>query len=465
MLGQKIWLPILIAVFVGSSTILSEPQPLSESTASPAIVPEKPPGVINPTSTSTNPLFAEGVPEHLQCPQEWVGVRVGVLLGDASLEKKFEEHIEMYEDIIEKWNPNRPLSEIWDLVKIRKQDFLKPENIKVEVLTQFILDFPEMFDLGEEALRVQYMMDVELGRKDPDWNVAVLYDGRVFRMKANYKYQVRFTEVIEVESGREAVKSYELGPPDPSAPINGEHFIDLDVMTDDHIADMEGWNYNINPYTTNVPLRKIPPDFVNPTSTSTNPLFADGVPKHLQCPPELVGIYDIRIENRPFEVDPETFERIHQARLEILEKWNPNRPLTEVWPLFIAAEKRYKSNAVAYLAREGLGQERFDWQCQLTLDFPEIFALFDEDFGRAWNMRSVELGELSPDFNLLMLVDSRGRTRRLRTESQKKYVFTGLVTGLRRTYQHSPSHYEAVPEVISIDFDTITDEELEALQG
>lgn len=32
-------------------------------------------------------------------------------------------------------------------------------------------------------------------------------------------------------------------------------------------------------------------DFVNPTSTSSNPLFADGVPEHLQCPPELIGDY------------------------------------------------------------------------------------------------------------------------------------------------------------------------------
>ena len=404
MLEQKIWLPILIAMFVEVSAVLSEPQPLSESTASPAVVSEKPPGVINPTSTSTNPLFAEGVPEHLQCPPELVGFRPDPDDGLEDLDEKTDRKLETFlerlmEEIPEKWNPHRPLPEIWTQMIERHKRLELATQGTIDMAVQYALDFPEILLLMEEDTpRAMYMMAVETGEKDPDWNVAVLHDGRVFRMKANYTYHVRFTEVIDVETERKTLKSYVFGPPDPSAPINGEHFIDLDVMADDHIADMEGWNYNINPYTTNVPRRKIPPNFVNPTSTSKNPLFADGVPDHLQCPPELVGIYDVgTFYDTGFELEPEIFQRIDQARLEILEKWNPNRPLTEVWPLFIAAEKRYKSNAVAYLAGEGLGQERFDWLVQLTLDYPEIFVLFEEDSERAWNMRMIEIGEQIPN--------------------------------------------------------------------
>ena len=444
--------------------VSEQPQTLAEPTERDAVVSETQPTAyfVNPTSKSSNPLFADGVPEHLQCPPEWVGVRVD----DDSVTEELVSIVEtIWEEIKEKWNPNRPLPEIWDSA-IERQKHLrekKPEGSSVDFLIQLMLDFPEMAALFEEdSPRAMYMVAVGTGEKDPDWNVAVLHDGRVFRMKANYKYQVRFTEVMDVETGREAVKSYDLGPPDPSAPIHGQRIINLDETTDAEIASQGGWNYNINPYTTNVPRRKISPDFVNPTSTSMNPLFADGVPEHLQCPPELVGIYDVgTFYDTGLELEPEIFQRIDQARLEILEKWNPNRPLTEVWPLFIAAEKRYKSNAIAYLAREGLGQERFDWQCQLTLDFPEISVLFKEDSERAWRMRRVEIGELSPDFNIVSLLDGSNRTFRI--DRHKRYEFTWEVNGQRNTMTFNTDDPNV--EVIRINLETITDEELEQLQG
>jgi len=179
----------------------------------------------------------------------------------------------------------------------------------------------------------------------------------------------------------------------------------------------------------------------------------------------LVGIYDKVVLYRPLELDPETIQRIHQVRLEILEKWNPNRPLTEVWGMFIEAEKWYKSNAVPFLAGKGFGQERFDWLFQLTLDFPEIFVLFEEDLERAWGMRMVEIGELPPDFNMLMLTDGRGRTRGFRTDGHKKYVFTGLANGDSREVRHSLLFHEAAPEVIHINLNTTSDDALEQLGG
>lgn len=106
--------------------------------------------------------------------------------------------------------------------------------------------------LAQDAPRAMYLMDVETGEKAPDWNVVVLHDGQIFRMKANYQYHVRFTEVMDVETGRQAVKSYAFGPPDPSAPIMGHYFIDLGVMPAAYIVRLEGWNYNINPYTARI---------------------------------------------------------------------------------------------------------------------------------------------------------------------------------------------------------------------
>ena len=79
-------------------------------------------------------------------------------------------------------------------------------------------------------------------------------------------------------------------------------------------------------------------DVVNPTSTSSNPLFKDGVPEHLQCPKDLVGVYFK-------EVSSETIQQVQRIGIEILERWNPNRPLTEVWPAFIEVEKWYHDNA------------------------------------------------------------------------------------------------------------------------
>lgn len=50
--------------------------------------------------------------------------------------------------------------------------------------------------------------------------------------------------------GRAAVKSYDLGPPDPSMPVKGHRIINLDEMSNREVVEFGGWNYNINPYTT-----------------------------------------------------------------------------------------------------------------------------------------------------------------------------------------------------------------------
>lgn len=201
--------------------------------------------------------------------------------------------------------------------------------------------------------------------------------------------------------------------------------------------------------------------FVNPTSTSTNPLFAEGVPEHLQCPPELIGAYS---------VSPEAAKGFQAVGLEILEKWNPNRPLTEVWPAFIEMEKRYHANADPEHKTYAWGAGRVDWNFQLLLDFPEMGVLMQEDPDRSFEMRLVELGVWPPDFNILDLPDGSGRP--FRTDNDKKYEFTSSERNETETgYQESTSTFkfsttnDPDAEIVRINLDEITDEELERLSG
>lgn len=209
--------------------------------------------VVNPTCTSTNPLFAEGVPEHLQMPPEWIGVRMDVLDGDESLNEAFETLMEtIMEEVREKWNPNRPLREIWPLAIERGKHFvnLKPEDIRVDMILQSILDFPEYISLFEADMpRAFYMAEVEYGSRCPDWNVVVLHDGRSFRLNAHDTYQFRFTELVDVENGISELKSYSLGPLEP-VEVRENVIIHLDYVPDEVLQRLSGWDYNINPYTT-----------------------------------------------------------------------------------------------------------------------------------------------------------------------------------------------------------------------
>ena len=211
---------------------------------------------------------------------------------------------------------------------------------------------------------------------------------------------------------------------------------------------------------------QLPADFVNPTSTSSNPLFADGVPEHLQCPPELIGVYSR-------EIDAETSDGLKRIGIEILEKWNPNRPLTEVYPAFIEAERWYHDNADPQRSGLGWGAGQLDWQCQLALDFPEIGVLAMEDPERSTYVRMVELGEWDPDHNMFELADGSGRT--FRTDTDKKYVFTwgafyretedGFESSDGFRHTSGPNNGDPNAEVIEINLDTVTDEELEELGG
>jgi len=209
-------------------------------------------------------------------------------------------------------------------------------------------------------------------------------------------------------------------------------------------------------------------DGVNPTRESSNPLFADGVPEHLQCPPEFIDVYR--------RADEENFrQRVHMPIYdEIQEKWNPNRPLTEVWPAFIEQEKWYRANADPERAEFFGAAGRVDWLVQHWLDYPEVVALLDEDSPRASDMLRVEIGVFDPDWNAFQLMD--GRT--FRKDPEKTYIFTmspdpsrtladGTTVSSEGRWTHTSRAMSggSNAEVVEIDLDTVSDEELVELGG
>ena len=206
-------------------------------------------------------------------------------------------------------------------------------------------------------------------------------------------------------------------------------------------------------------------DGVNPTSTSSNPLFKDGVPEHLQCPPEFIGVY---LNEDKANILP----KILPIYEEIKEKWNPDRPLAEVWDPMIEADKWYRENADPEKAELFGAAGRLDWLVQQWLDFPEITILLDEDAPRASDMLRVDIGLFSPDWNAFTVADGSGRT--FRTDGNKKYVFTwsnytekenGGYTSRTFTHKTGPSNGNPNAEVVEINLDEVADEDLERLGG
>jgi len=209
-------------------------------------------------------------------------------------------------------------------------------------------------------------------------------------------------------------------------------------------------------------------DGVRPTSVSSNPLFADGVPEHLQCPPEFIGTYAPHKED-----ELEKLRKLMPIYYEVIEKWNPNRPIADLWDAKIAYEKWCRNNADPERITPSLaGQGRIDWLVQLWLDFPELTVLSEEDPERFRHMVRVDIGDWSPDFNAFEIPYGSGRI--FRTDDDKKYVFTwssytekenGGYTSHTTQHTTGPSDGNPTPEVVEINLDEISDEELERLGG
>ena len=212
-------------------------------------------------------------------------------------------------------------------------------------------------------------------------------------------------------------------------------------------------------------------------TTSSNPMFTDGVPEHLHCPEQWIGKYAREMKLDPYETASIMGPRID----EILSKYNPHRPLTEVWPLFIAAEKFHYANADPDLRDPGQAQGRLDWAYQNILDFPEVFVLnytnhreykdrFEllRDIEHFETMRQVAIGHWDPDLNLHILQDGR----ELRTKTGYRYEVINDKMGINakgQFYYTSTglefSHSGKDAELVEIFLADTSDEELEQLGG
>lgn len=228
--------------------------------------------------TSTNPLFADGVPKHLQCPHRLIGKYVK----EISREDVFLIQA-IAKEIITNYNPKRNF-------KIILNHHLKDQ-----------LDYHNNSDAEKRGYRRQE--DFQLGANRIDWVVQSTLD------YPEYVNPNRFHQWILLKREQRL---------------------------------KEGKTYQ----------------------TSINPLFADGVPRHLQCPPDLIGKYFK-------EVSEADLLKIKAIAQEVWENYNPKRTLSTIKGEIHEATMYYIANADPDKKESHTGANRIDWVIQSILDFPE----------------------------------------------------------------------------------------------
>ena len=190
--------------------------------------------------------------------------------------------------------------------------------------------------------------------------------------------------------------------------------------------------------------------------TSSNPFFTEGVPEHLQCPEEWIGTY-------LSETSPEALTLMRAIAFEVIEKYNPNRPITDIWDPFIEADKAYLASADPLKGTLGVSASRYDWLIQQSLDFPEIITLYNEDQDRFGDLRRIELGIMKPDWNVQILPDGR------EFRAAYGYYYTVISrSGTDDNYRESRisfGHSGTKATPVTIDLSNTSDAELERLSG
>ena len=203
---------------------------------------------------------------------------------------------------------------------------------------------------------------------------------------------------------------------------------------------------------------------------SSNPFFADGVPERLKCPEKWIGVY-AWASGEYSKVD----QKMRQIYREVMVQYNPNRPIHEVWPRFIADELFYQANAdfppldpeqyppgsfAEFAAAPELAEAagRIDWLFQNALDYPEVVKLMIEDSTTCNNAWRMELGFDKPGWNAVTLVD--GRTFYERSDHRYEFTFTDGNQTFTSTSTHSA---DPNAPLVRINLNETSDEELEAL--
>ena len=200
-------------------------------------------------------------PEHLKCPQKWVGV----YLADLSESELFEvdTHTDaVAREIVQNHNPNRPLSEVWPRFIAAEKELINQSGAalsdlqskfaagrRIDRLYDQARRFPEIQALrlreGKDG-RWAHMYLVDIGHSDSDWNLIELPDGRDFRVKYGRRYTFRTTPVTQGNSTSSGSFTICLSNPETAENIVIDNY---EQVSNAELERLGGWNYNINPYT------------------------------------------------------------------------------------------------------------------------------------------------------------------------------------------------------------------------
>ena len=128
----------------------------------------------------------------------------------------------------------------------------------------------------------------------------------------------------------------------------------------------------------------------------------------------------------------------------------------------IEADKAYLAGADPKRTL-GVGANRLDWSIQLSLDFPEIIQIYNEDQLRFGDLRRIELGIMKPDWNVQILPDGR------EFRPAHGYYYTVISrSGMDDEYKESRISFGfSGPDAqrVTIDLSKTSDAELERLGG
>ena len=213
--------------------------------------------------TSSNPYFKDGVPEHLKCPEKWIGAYRWAISDWAAAVEKIRQ---VSREVREQYNPNRPIHEVWpryiddELFYQANADFppLDPERYppgsfsefaaaprlgeavdRIDWWFQHVLDYPEISELRwNDGTTYNNAWRMELGFDKPDWNVVELVDGRKFRARSGHRYKFTFTD------GNQTFTDGYTHSADPNAPLVE---INLNETSDEELEAL-GIDYSIIPY-------------------------------------------------------------------------------------------------------------------------------------------------------------------------------------------------------------------------
>ena len=207
--------------------------------------------------TSSNPYFKDGVPEHLKCPEKWVGV---YFWATGEYNEAVDKLRQVSLEVREQYNPNRPIHEVWaryiedehfyqanaDIPPLdpeRSADGAAPERAeavdRIDWYFQHVLNYPEISELRyNDSTNYTNAWRMELGFDKPGWNAVTLVDGRIFYERSDHRYEFTYTDGNQTFTSR---SQHSGGPDAPLVRIN------LNETSDEELEAL-GIDYSIIPY-------------------------------------------------------------------------------------------------------------------------------------------------------------------------------------------------------------------------